>query len=87
MLLKRYHSLDYIFKLDIEEALSLIEYANTQVEEELLFLRWIQNWQFDFSLDEFREKLKPKKVKSNEQILEDVIEVLALFEKAGDKVG
>jgi len=67
--------------LELDEALSLIEYAMAQHEEELLFLRWVHDLQFQMSFEEFKEKLKPKPLKSDEEILEDVKDILALFER------
>lgn len=67
--------------LDVDEALSLIEYAMAQHEEELLFLRWIHDLQFQMSFDEFKLKLKPLPFKSDEEILSDVKDILALFER------
>lgn len=65
--------------MELEEALSLIEYAIAQDEEDLLFQRWIPFQHISF--DEFVNQLKPKKIKSEEQILNEVKEVLALFER------
>ena len=65
--------------MEINEALSLIEYAMSQNEEELLFQRWIPFQHIPF--DEFVNQLKPKKIKSEEEILNEVKEILALFER------
>lgn len=81
LLLKRYHSLNYIFTIEPEEALSLIEYAFTQNEEELLFQRWINGFQGKMSFAEFKEELRPQKDKSETEILDDVKEILTLFER------
>lgn len=67
--------------LDVDEALSLIEYAFERQEEELLFMRWIHDLQFQMGFDEFKAKLKPPPLKSDEEILSDVKDILALFER------
>lgn len=67
--------------MELDEALSLIEYAFTQVEEELLFQRWIHDIHLHMSFDEFKAKLKPQPIKSDEEILGDVKDILALFER------
>jgi len=67
--------------LEIEEAFSLIEYAFEQQEEELLFQRWIHEIQLHMSFEEFKQKLKPKKIKKDEEILEDVKQILYTFKK------
>ena len=66
----------------MDEALSLIEYAITQNEEELLFQRWINGLQFTVSFDEFKNQLRPQKIKTKneEEILNDVKDILALYE-------
>jgi hypothetical protein len=78
LLLKRYHSLEYIKSLEIEEALSLIEYAQSKREEELLFIRWIP-FQVEMGFDEFKTKLKPKPIKKEKEILTDVEKIITLF--------
>jgi hypothetical protein len=67
--------------LEIEEAFSLIEYAFKQQEEELLFQRWIHEIQLHMGFEEFKQKLKPKKIKKDEEILKDVKEILNTFNK------
>lgn len=70
-MLQRYHSLD--IPSEIEDALSLVEYAYQQHEEELLFQRWINGLQYQMSFVEFKEMLKPlPKVK--EETVEDTLE-------------
>ena len=81
MLLKRYHSLTYLESLDLDEALSLIEFAVEQTEEELLFQRWINGLQYQMSFQEFKLKLKPQPIKSDAEIIDDVKDILKLFEK------
>lgn len=81
--MKRYHSLDYIFTLEIEEALSLIEYALAQTEEELLFQRWVCGPQFQMSFDKFKTMLKPQETKSGNEILSEVQDIMKLFDLEG----
>jgi len=77
--------LDHIFRADIEEALSLIDYAYQKQEEELIFLRWIPYQHISF--EEFRAQIKPKKIKSDEEILKDVKDIITLFNEKGVKHG
>lgn len=50
-------------------------------EEELLFQRWIHDIQFQMSFDEFKEKLKPKPLRSDEEILDEVKDILDMFKR------
>lgn len=50
-------------------------------EEELLFQRWIHDIQFQMSFNEFKEKLKPKPLRSDEEILEEVKDILDMFKR------
>ena len=65
-------------RLELDEALSLIEYAFAQQEEELLFQRWLHDFQFHMGFEEFKQKLKPAPVKSETDILGDVKEILSM---------
>ena len=75
--------MEYILTLELDEALSLIEYAMAQEEEELIFQRWINGPQLTTSYNEFKNQLRPQqvKVKSEEEVLDDVKDILALFER------
>lgn len=59
-----------------------MDYLRRQRNEEKIFQRWIAGPQYEMSLDEFKQKLTPLKVRSDEEILD---EVYAVFEKAGIK--
>jgi len=72
----RYGDYKFIQEFDIEEALSLLEYALQKREEELLFQRWIHDFQCQMSFNEFKERLKPRPIKKEEEILADVKEIL-----------
>jgi hypothetical protein len=63
----------------MEEALSLIDYAFNQREEELLYSRWLTMAQYSCSFEEFKEKLKPIPVKTDEEILENVFDIIKQF--------
>ena len=65
--------------MEVDEALSLIEYALGQRTEELLYQRWLVRFQFEMSFDEFKLKLKPVKLKDETEILEDVEKILSSF--------
>jgi len=84
-LLKRYGSLDYVLKSEVDEALSLIEYAFKKQEEELIFQRWIPYQHISF--DEFKTQIKPHEIKSDNEILSDVKEIITLFNRKGVKHG
>lgn len=59
-----------------------MDYLRRQRNEEKIFLRWIAGPQYEMSLDEFKQKLTPLRIRSDEEILD---EVYAVFEKAGIK--
>lgn len=48
-------------------------------EEELLFQRWIHDIHLHISFEEFKRSLKPPVIKSDEEILEEVKNILELF--------
>lgn len=75
--------MDFVFSLPIGEALSLIQFACEKQEEELLFSRWVNGPQFQMSFDEFKQKLKPPQFKKDEEILDEVKQILTLFERRG----
>ena len=83
MLLKRYSSIDYILRLDFEEALGLIDYAFEKQFDELLYQRWIARYQEFISFDEFKNSLKPIKVKTAEEIMKEQAEIISLFNERG----
>ena len=56
----------------MDEALSLIDYATKQTEEELLFQRWIHDVQFTMSFEEFKQTLQPRREKDTGDILDTV---------------
>lgn len=68
--------------MDLEEAIGFIQYRLKKRNDDLIFIRWIAGPQYEMSLDEFKEKLRRKPVRSDEEILD---ELYAAFEKAGIK--
>ena len=66
--------------MDLEEAVGYIQHLMRKRADDLIFLRWSIMYQDQMSLDEFKVKLTPTKVRSEEEILN---EVYAAFEKAG----
>lgn len=66
--------------LDIESGLDLIKYAIDKDVEEMLYTRWCHDLQFQMSFDEFKAKLTPQIQKDEEEILEDVQDILKMFE-------
>lgn len=68
--------------MDLEEAIGFIQYRVRKRVDDLIFIRWIAGPQYEMSLEEFKSKLRPQKVRSDEEILD---EVYAAFEKAGIK--
>lgn len=66
--------------MDLEDAVGYIQHLAQKRADDLIFQRWIAGPQYQMSLDEFKAKLIPVKIRSDEEILE---EVYAAFEKAG----
>lgn len=88
LLHKRYSNIDFIFEMEPEEALSFVSYVMERREDELLFQRWINGLQYEISFEEFRLRLKPKKVKPDVEILADVRTILNGFaEERGELHG
>lgn len=75
--MRRYGSLDYVYSLDLEEALSFIDFAYEKQTEELIFQRWIPYQHISY--DEFKAQIKPPVIKSDEEILNDVKDIITLF--------
>ncbi len=65
--------------MDYEDAISLIDFAVEKDIEEILFHRWIHDLQFQMSFDEFKQKLKPQKLRDDKEILAEVKDILTLF--------
>ena len=62
-----------------------IEYIYHRIEkaqDDMIYARWIAGPQYQISFNEFKEQLKPKRQRTDEQILK---EVYSKFEKAGIK--
>ena len=68
--------------MDLKEAADFIRYRMRKRTDDLIFIRWIAGPQYEMSLDEFKSKLIPHKVRSDDEILEEVYDI---FEKAGIK--
>lgn len=65
--------------MDIEAALSHIEFLKNKYEDELLFQRWIHDIHLHMSFSEFKESLIPKPKKSETQILDDVKDIIDMM--------
>lgn len=63
--------------MEADEGLSLLLYALEQEEDALLFNRWVNGLQYSISFDEFKQKLKPVRQKSEKEILADVKHILS----------
>lgn len=69
--------------MDPSEAIGYITYKMRQRVDDKVFQRWVTGgYDREMSLDEFKAKLTPHKVRSDEEILDEVYEI---FEKAGIK--
>ncbi len=67
--------------MPFELALKYIEHRFEKTEDDMIYQRWIANpFIQNMSFEEFKNKLRPKKARSDEEILE---EVYAKFRKAG----
>ena len=69
--------------MDLEDAVGFIGYLMEKRREDRIYFRWVIGGDDRvMSFDEFRAMLRPKRTRSDEEILE---EVYAVFEKAGIK--
>lgn len=75
--MRRYGSLDYVYSLDLEEALSFIDFAYEKQTEELIFQRWIPYQHISY--EEFKAQIKPQEIKQEKEILKDVEKIITLF--------
>lgn len=71
--------------MDANAGTSLLEYAFEREEDQLLFARWVQREQYTMSFSAYKSELKKSQkkipVKSTNEILEDVGNILQTFEK------
>lgn len=70
-------------KMEPDEAFSFIDFLFEKDAEDKIFMRWIIGPQFSCSLDEFKKRLIPSPVRSDDEILE---EVYGIIEKMGGEV-
>lgn len=79
MLHSRYADVSFISDMEMEEAVSFMEYAVDQDTQGKLFLRWISGPQFEIGFDEFKERLSPKPERPEKEILAEVRGILDSF--------
>lgn len=72
-------SFELIYAMEIDEAVKYIEFLTDKELDEKLYLRWIAGPQYQMSFLEFREALMPKKIESEEVILEEVYNIIENF--------
>ena len=78
--------MDYVKPLSIEEAITFIDFAYEKQNDELLYQRWIVGgFQHEMSFFNFKERLKPIKIQSETEILEDVNNIIRMF-RGGEKI-
>lgn len=68
-----------------EDGLSFISFAFEQEEDSLLFQRWVNGYQ-DLGFAEFKERLKPKPQKPDEEVITDVENILVAFDRGKEVV-
>lgn len=64
--------------MEPDQALSFLSYAFEKKQDELLFQRWISEYQY-MGFREFKERLRPVIPKSDADILRDVKSILGDF--------
>ena len=69
--------------MSLGEFVDFIRFALKKKEEELLFQRWISGPQFQMSYNDFVEQLKPKPLRDDAEILNEVRAILAYPKKGG----
>ena len=67
--------------MDANAAVSLLEHAFEQEEDQRIFARWVQGAQYKMSFSDFKKALRKPPVKSTDAILNDVGNILQAFEK------
>lgn len=66
--------------MPLDEGISFLLFARKKEQDDLIFQRWLNGYQ-EIPFDEFKSKLKPVEIKSDEEILNDVAEMMRSFEK------
>lgn len=80
MIHRRWSDPQFVFLLTADEAASLLLFALDKEEEELLFRRWIVQAQYEMSFDDFKASLKPRIIKTDREIIEDVKSIMKGWE-------
>lgn len=62
-----------VYEMCFEDAIELINYANKEKREEFIRLRWINGYQSQVSLDEFRDVIGSNKPQEENK---DVVDIL-----------
>lgn len=57
MLFSRYGQGETVLNMPYQEAIDLLNYANVQRAEDMLFNRWIMNYEREMSFTEFKQNL------------------------------
>lgn len=70
-------------KMEPDEAFSFIDFLFEKDAEDKIYLRWILGPQYSYSFNDFKERLIPSPVRSDDEILE---EVYGIIEKMGGEV-
>ena len=70
-----------ILDMDMEAGVGLLEYAMEQETDRMIFERWIQGAQYSQSFDDFKAALRPREMKPEHVVLEDVGNILQAFER------
>lgn len=75
-----------MLELDINESYGFIEYLMEKEHEEKLFFRWAVGYQDQMGFEDFKIALIPPKVKTEEEILDDVFDILDNYEFKGGEL-
>lgn len=80
---RRYADPQFIFAMPADEGVRFLLFVMSREEEELLdsrlFARWIP-YQAEISFEDFKEQLRPKKMKDDKEVLKDVESILKSWE-------
>lgn len=62
--------------LDTQEACQFIEYLMEKEFDDKLFFRWVVGYQQEMPYEDFKMALTPTKVRTEEEILDDVFGII-----------
>lgn len=69
-----------------DEGIELVLFAKKQEDDVLLYQRWLTGAQYEMSFDAFKETLKPKAIKDDDEVIKDAESILTSWEVSNGNI-